>query len=238
MSVVLRRARKAHIHVLFLIIAAGLLSRTGNAADPLQSFSALPPVEVTVDASEVLGRLEMWRHCISQGGVNPMPLPDSVVNGTRKLRPRLIRIFIQEFFRIYPEHGRFDWSRLDPYMEAVRRTDAKVVAAITIKPQPLFPVIDQNIWRPNDMAEWQRVIGALVRRYSVDRPIVTYWEIGNEPDIGEEGGCPYLIKDPEDYAEYYKMTTQPILTTCPQTKVGGPAVADPAGQRCRNKRPH
>jgi xylan 1,4-beta-xylosidase len=230
MAVALRCLRSAHIQVMFMLVAVGVLTRPGMAADPVQTFSALPQVKVTVDASDVLGPLEMWRHCIGQGGINPTPLPDSVVNGTRKLRPRLIRIFIQEFFRIYPEHGRFDWSQLDPYMEAVRRTDAKVVAAITIKPNPLFPKIDQNIWRPNDVAEWQRVIQALVQRYSVERPIVSHWEIGNEPDIGEDGGCPYLIKEPADYAEYYKMTIQPILTTFPQAKIGGPAVADATGR--------
>jgi xylan 1,4-beta-xylosidase len=193
-----------------------------------------------VDASAVLGPLEMWRHSVGQGGVNPAPLPDRVIHGARKLQPRLIRVFIQEFFRIYPEPGEFDWSRLDPYMNALAKTGAKVVAAITIKPKALFPEIDQNIWRPNDAAEWQRVVAALVQRYSVDKPVVAYWEIGNEPDIGEEGGCPYLIKEPEDYAEYYKMTVQPILATFPEAKVGGPAVANPAGhlplgfiERCR-----
>jgi xylan 1,4-beta-xylosidase len=226
----LRRAAKARIHMALLFIAAGVLSRPGVAADPLQPLSALRLVDVKVDLSEMLGPLEMWRHSIGQGGINPTPLPDSVVKDIRKLRPRLIRIFIQEFFRIYPEHGRFDWSRLDPYMETLRKTDAKVVAAITIKPKPLFPKIDQNIWRPNDVTEWQHVIAALVQRYSVERPIVTYWEIGNEPDIGEDGGCPYLIKEPADYAEYYQMTVTPILATYPAAKVGGPAVADAAGR--------
>ena len=96
-----------------------------------------------------------------------------VVRGTARLKPRLIRVFIQEFFRVYPEHGRFDWSRLDPYMDALARTGAKVVAAVAIKPKPLFPAVDPAVWRPNDVAEWQRVIAALVRRYSVDRPLVT-----------------------------------------------------------------
>jgi hypothetical protein len=35
-----------------------------------------------------------------------------------------IRIFIQEFFQVYPEHGRFDWSRLDRYMDALAKTGA------------------------------------------------------------------------------------------------------------------
>jgi xylan 1,4-beta-xylosidase len=180
-------------------------------------------VQIRVAADTVEGPLELWRHSIGHGGINPLPLPDRVVQGAAKLHPRLIRIFIQEFFRIYPEHGRFDWSRLDPYMEALARTGAKIVAAITIKPKPLYPEINQAVWRPNDIAEWQHVIYELVRRYSVDRPFVTYWEVGNEFDCGEGGGCPYLITDPHDYAEYYEMALQPILAAFPQARVGGPA---------------
>jgi len=197
---------------------------------PVAPSAATPPViDVAVDLAGDEGPLELWRHSIGHGGINPLPLPDRVVRGTAKLKPRLIRIFIQEFFAIYPEHGRFDWSRLDPYMDALARTGAKIVAAITIKPKPLFPKIDQDVWRPNDVGEWQRVIAALVRRYSVDKRIVTYWEIGNETDIGEHGGCPYLIRSASDYAAYYRMTSAPIRETFPQAKVGGPAVANGEG---------
>jgi xylan 1,4-beta-xylosidase len=188
-----------------------------------------PVIDVAVDLAAEEGPLEVWRHGLGHGGVNPRPLPDRVVQGAAKLKPRLIRVFIQEFFQVYPEHGRFDWGRLDPYMDALARTDAKVVAAITIKPRPLFPEVDPAVWRPNDVAEWQRVIAALVRRYSVDRPLVTYWEVGNETDIGEQGGCPYLIPKAADYAAYYRMTSEPILATFPQAKVGGLAVANGDG---------
>jgi hypothetical protein len=189
-----------------------------------------PVIDVTVDLAADEGPLELWRHGLGHGGINSLPLPDRVVRGTAQLKPRLIRIFIQEFFQVYPAHGRFDWSRLDPYMDALDRTGAKVVAAITIKPKPLFPAVDPAVWRPNDVAEWQRVIAALVRRYSVDRPLVTHWEIGNETDIGEQGGCPYLIPKAADYAAYYRMTAAPILATFPKAKVGGPAVANGNGE--------
>jgi hypothetical protein len=188
-----------------------------------QDYFTCPRQEVTIDASAVAGPLENWRHSVGHGGINHLPLPDHVAQGTRRLAPRLVRIFIQEFFRIYPEHGRFDWSRLDPYMEALARTGAKIVAAICIKPPPLYPKIDHSIWMPNDVREWQKVIFEMVRRYSVERPLVTHWEVGNETDIGENGGCPYLIPDPKDYFEYYKMTIQPILEAFPGAKVGGPA---------------
>ncbi len=186
-------------------------------------FLALPLVTVSVDAGAPVGPLELWRHTVGHGGINALPLPDRVVGGIQKLKPRLVRTFIQEYFTIYPDHDRFDWTTLDPYMDALAQTGAKVVAAIAIKPSVLFPTIDHALWQPTDVAEWQRVIYQLVKRYSVDRPYVTYWEIGNETDIGESGGSPYLIKDPAAYGEWYRMTIQAVLEAFPAAKVGGPA---------------
>jgi xylan 1,4-beta-xylosidase len=188
-------------------------------------WQALPGVQVSIDADSVQGPLEMWRHTAGHGGINSLPLPDGVVEGAALLKPRLTRIFLQEFFRIYPAHGRFDWSRLDPYMASFARTGTKICAAICIKPQPLYPKIDATIWQPSDWKEWQQVIAALVRRYSIEQPLVTHWEIGNEVDIGEDGGCPYLIRNGEEYGEYYSRTIRPILEVYPQANVGGPANA-------------
>jgi xylan 1,4-beta-xylosidase len=180
-------------------------------------------VEVLVNAEERLGPFEWWRHALSHGGINTKPLPERVVRGLAKLRPRLIRVFIQEHFRVYPERGRFDWSLLDPYMRALTATGAQVVAAITIKPKVLYPTVDHTIWRPTDWAEWQHVIREMVKRYSVEQRAVSHWEIGNETDIGEDGGSPYLIPDPEDYFEYYKQTVEAVRQARPEAEVGGPA---------------
>lgn len=188
-----------------------------------QDYLTCPKHEVLVDAATVTGPLELWRHSLGHGGINHLPLPDHVVAAVARLKPRLIRIFIQEFFNLYPEQGQFNWTRLDPYMAALARTGAQVMAAICIKPRPLFPKVDQSLWRPSDVHEWQRVIFEMVRRYSVEQPLVTHWEIGNETDIGENGGCPYLIPDPRDYFEFYRMALPPILEAFPQAKVGGPA---------------
>lgn len=180
---------------------------------------------VTVHSQQGIGPLEWWRQSVGHGGINSRPMPSRVVRGVEKLRPRLVRIFIQEFFGIYPEHERFDFGKLDPYMESLAGTGAQVEAAITIKPRPLYPTVDETIWRPSDVKEWQRVVFELVKRYSVDKKIVSHWEIGNETNIGERGGCPYLIEDPRDYGEYYAMTIAPVLQAFPQAKVGGPATA-------------
>ncbi|MCJ7822292.1 MAG: hypothetical protein MUQ26_04300, partial [Armatimonadetes bacterium] len=180
-------------------------------------------VDVLVETRERLGALKWWRHALSHGGINAMPLPGRVVRGLAKLKPRLIRIFVQEHFNVYPEKGRFDWSLLDPFMDALAETGAQVVAAITIKPKVLYPTVDHTIWRPTDWGEWQRVVREMVKRYSVDRHVVSHWEIGNEIDIGESGGSPYLIPDPSDYFEYYTNTIGAVRQAWPEAKVGGPA---------------
>ncbi|MBO7743687.1 hypothetical protein I8J29_05730 [Paenibacillus sp. MWE-103] len=190
-------------------------------------FYSMPRSVVRVDAQSPEGPYEWWRHTISHGGINSHPLPERVVQGAKKLKPRLLRTFIQEYFAIYPEHGRFDWTKLDPYMDSLAATGAKVVAAVTIKPKPLYPAVNQYEVMPNDIAEWQQVIRALVNRYSVEKQIVTYWEIGNEGDIGEDGGCPYFFRNPDDYNEYYRFTSEAILDAFPEAVIGGPALANP-----------
>jgi hypothetical protein len=189
-------------------------------------FSRMPSIPAIINAAEPIGPFEWWRHSVGQGGINHHPLPPRVVDAVRNLRPGLIRIFIQQFFDIYPRRGVFNWERLDPYMGALADTGAMVLASITIKPPPLYPSIDQKIWRPNDPAEWQNVISKLVKRYSVDRAIVSHWGIGNETDIGEHGGCPYLIPDPAEFSEYYALTAKPILETFPKAKIGGPSASN------------
>jgi xylan 1,4-beta-xylosidase len=186
-------------------------------------YLKLPIHNVTVDVHPPLGKLECWRHSVGQGGVNPLPLPPKVIEGVKKLRPRLVRVFIQEFFFIYPDHNKFDWDRLDTFLESFAATGASIVAAITIKPKVLFPEVDATLWQPNNPDEWQMVIYELVKRYSVDKPYITYWEIGNETEIGEQGGCPYWIKSPKDYVEFYRLTADAIRKASPLVKIGGPA---------------
>jgi len=89
--------------------------------------------------------------------------------------------------------------------------------------------VDEKIYMPNDIKEWQEVIRALVLRYSKEKPYVTHWAIANEMNIGENGGCPYLITNPDEFFEYYKITIAPILEALPDIKVGGPSAAAGCG---------
>jgi O-glycosyl hydrolase len=56
---------------------------------------------------------------------------------------------------------------------------------------------------PGDYDKWDRLIFNMVRHYREHGAGIRYWEVANEPDIGEDGGCPYRFK-PDSYVRYYK----------------------------------
>ena len=58
----------------------------------------------------------------------------------------------------------------------------------------LFPTVDQDRVEPDDYGEWERLISSLVKHYRNRGAGIRYWEVANEPDIGESGGCPYRFK--------------------------------------------
>jgi hypothetical protein len=99
------------------------------------------------------------------------------------------------------------------------------MASICLKPRVLYPVVDPKVFMPNNVAEWQRLVEALVHRYSVERKIVSHWGILNEVNIGEDGGCPHEIRDPDDYYCFYAMTAEAVRRAWPEAKVGGPSTA-------------
>ena len=189
-------------------------------------FTAMARKKANIDFSpdKLRGEMNFGNHSFGIGGIHSMPMPDKVVSGMKRLKPKLARIFIQEFFYIY-DGETLDFTKLDAYMKAVSDTGADVMASICIKPYALYPTVDETVWRPNDVEKWQWVIYEMVKRYSVDFSYVTHWGVGNEMNIGEFGGCPYKVNDVGDYYEYYKMTTDAILRAFSSAKVGGPSFA-------------
>ena len=150
---------------------------------------------------------------------------DDRVAEIRALRPRLIRLFIQEYFRLLPERGRYHFETLDRSVDTILKAGAKPLMCICFKPSVLFPAIDHDIVAPNDDEEWERLVSSLVKHYRDRDAGIRYWEVANEPDIGESGGCPYRFQ-PESYVRYYRQTAAAILRADPEAKVGGPALAN------------
>ncbi len=143
----------------------------------------------------------------------------------RALRPRLIRLFIHEYFDLLPAKERCHFETLDRSVDTILATGAKPLMCICFKPKVLFPSVNQDIVEPDDYHAWENLIERLVQHYQERGAGIQYWEVANEPDIGEDGGCPYRFK-PESYVRYYRHTVGAIRKADPQARVGGPALAN------------
>ena len=181
-------------------------------------------VEVEVRFAERLGPMRMERMALGQGGLSDEPMWQDRIPEIRALRPGLIRLFIQEYFDLLPEKGRYHFETLDRSVDTILKTGAQPVMCICFKPRLLFPKIDHDIVEPDDYGAWEELIFNVVRHYRERGNRIRFWEVANEPDIGESGGCPYRFK-PDSYPRYYEHTTTAILKADPEARVGGPALA-------------
>jgi xylan 1,4-beta-xylosidase len=190
----------------------------------LQLFGQTTPVRMTIDVSRDLGVMDIDRFSLGQGGLADTPMWEDRIPEIRSLRPRLIRLFLQEYFDVYPEKGVYRWEKLDASVQAILETGAQPLMCIAIKPKLLFPSINQDVVDPNSYAEWSELIYQMVKHYRDKTWTIKYWEVANEPDIGEDGGCPSRFTA-ENYPRFYEHTVKAILRADPAAKVGGPALA-------------
>jgi hypothetical protein len=181
---------------------------------------------LNVDLAHPGTPLQIDHVSLGQGGLSDDLIWGDRVPEIRALHPRLIRLFVQEYFDVLPERDRFDWSKLDRAVDIILATGATPIMTIAIKPHVLFPTIDDTITDPSDYQLWEQLISAMVLHYKARNPGHFYWEIANEPDIGELGGCPYKFT-PEGYARYYTHTAKAIRSADADAKIGGPALANP-----------
>jgi xylan 1,4-beta-xylosidase len=191
------------------------------------SFSAVAQTRtatLTLNFAKDVGPMEMDHIALGQGGLSPDPIWHSRVAEIRALHPRMIRLFVQEYFDLLPEEGHYHFDSLDQSVDDIIQAGAVPLMAITIKPKGLYPKVDQDIIDPNDYGKWEQLIFQMVSHYKEKGLTGFYWEVGNEGDIGESGGSPYRFT-PEDYVGYYRHTVAAVLRADPTAHVGGPAMA-------------
>jgi hypothetical protein len=205
-----------------------LLKATSLAALSGVTASAAPQrrsANISISLDDELGPMNMGRMALGQGGLSEDRIWDSRAAEIKALKPKLIRLFIQEYFDLLPARDKYHFDTLDQSVQLILQTGAKPLMNIDFKPALLFPKVDQDIVEPNDWAAWENLISELVTHYLKQNAGIQYWEVANEPDIGEDGGCPYRFR-PENYVTYYQHTVQAILKADPNARVGGPALAD------------
>jgi hypothetical protein len=191
----------------------------------LAGLAAAEPLRLRVDFSKPDGAWDMPALALSQGGLQSDPMIEPHIKEIRALRPRTIRLFLSEYYRIHPARDTYDWTRLDRELRAVRATGARPTLALAMKPPVLYPTVDHFLVHPNNYAEWERLCEALARHCREQNFQVAAWEVCNEPDIGESGGTPHFFRSAADYNRFYTRTVAGLLRGDPDAQVGGPAVA-------------
>jgi Glycosyl hydrolases family 39 len=181
---------------------------------------------LTIDLAKKGAPLNIDHFALGQGGLSDDSIWGDRIPEIRALHPRLIRLFIQEYFDLMPAPDRYNWTKLDAAVDTIRATGATPLMNIAFKPHALFPKVDDTITDPTNYDVWEKLVSAMVAHYKTRSSEVMYWEIANEPDIGERGGCPYKFT-PEGYVRYYAHTAHAIRMADPEAKVGGPALANP-----------
>src|SRR6266496_2024899 len=145
------------------------------------SASAQPQVaQVRVSFTNRLGPLDIHKMALGQGGLSEEPMWDNRIAEIRALKPDVIRLFIQEYFDLLPEHGHYHFDTLDRSVATILATGAKPLMCICFKPHALFPEINHDIVEPNDYTEWEELIFNLVRHYRERGAGIRYWEIANK----------------------------------------------------------
>jgi hypothetical protein len=181
--------------------------------------------QMRLDLAGRLGPFDIDHMALGQGGLSDQPMWDDRVNEVLSLHPRIIRLFIQEYFNLLPQRGKYHWDTLDASVDTILKTGATPLMNIDFKPRVLYPAIDEKVVDPTDYAQWEQLIFEMVKHYRDRGSRIQYWEVANEPDIGENGGCPYLFT-PESYQRYYQHTVAAIRRADPSARVGGPALAN------------
>ena len=96
------------------------------------------------------GTLDMRRIWLGQGGLSEETIWGDRMVEIRALRPRLVRLFLQEYFDLLPAPGQYHFDTLDRSVDLILKTGATPLMTIAFKPHVLFPKIDQDIVEPND----------------------------------------------------------------------------------------
>src|SRR6476620_2286449 len=120
---------------------------------PLVSFfcwtgAAQQSAQVTVNFSNKVGTLDMRKMALGQGGLSEQPIWNDRITEIGALKPAVVRLFIQEYFNLLPEKGRYHFATLDRSVDTILDTGAKPLMCICFKPHLLFPRINLDIVEP------------------------------------------------------------------------------------------
>jgi len=179
---------------------------------------------LTIDFSKDLGPMKIDRFSLGQGGFSSDSMFADRTTEIRALKPRVIRLFVQDYFDLLPAPGKYHFATLDASVDAILKAGATPLLSIVFKPKVLFPRIDQDLVEPTSWKAWESLIQATVSHYKQRNGTGWYWEVGNEWDQTSGGGTPYHMT-PAQYTRFYEHTITAIRGADSKALVGGPGQA-------------
>src|ERR1700722_14023967 len=186
---------------------------------PALALAQSPSAAVSLDLNNKLGPMNIDRFSLGQGGFSSEPMFTDRTAEIRLLKPRVIRLFLQDYYDLLPAPGKYQFSILDPSVDSILKAGARPLLCIVFKPKVLFPRIDQDLAAPTSWPAWEALAYNLGRHYKERNGGGWYGEVGNEWDIKSGGGTPYHMT-PAQYTLFYQHTVAAIRRADPQAHVG------------------
>lgn len=233
-----------------IAFASGMTDSAVTSSTYSISISKQPVINISQSTD---GSLDLTPYSLGQGGLWSGPMIKPYISALRQLHPKFVRVFLQEYYHEYPNNqdpqypGQYYFDLMDAMLTDVVKTGAIPIVNIDFKPKALYlwannaPVPDTTV-DPNDYTAWNALVAAIVQHTKDKGFGIQYWEIGNEPDAGEDGGTPYKFAacppgattcppgttpGTDNYLQYYTQTANAIRSVDPNAKIGGPALAAP-----------
>ncbi|MFH0749624.1 MAG: hypothetical protein V1917_01745 [Candidatus Gottesmanbacteria bacterium] len=168
---------------------------------------------IVVDTTATLEPINTdFYHAFAQGGEEPTNMIAPIVNETKALAPKLIRIdHIYDHHNVVSKNGGalfYDFSRLDQIVDTIRSTGATPFLSLSFMPSAIAKdgVI---INPPNDWNDWTAVVKRTIEHYSGrgEKNISgMYYEVWNEPDLDQFGK--WKLSGDKNYLTLYRTAAQ------------------------------
>lgn len=131
-----------------------------------------------------------------------------------------------DFSRDPEDPAAYDFSRTETYIRSVLDTGAKIVYRLGQSIE--HTKIKYDVHPPRDYDKWARICLGIIRHYNEGWADgyhygIEYWEIWNEPDLGNM----MWSGTAEQYYELYRVAATAIKARFPELKVGGFALSQP-----------
>jgi xylan 1,4-beta-xylosidase len=187
--------------------------------DFAQAAGVLKPLHGVNNGPISFGSMLDNRHRFRELGVPWVRLHD-----TNWPHPREVDVpqIFPDFNADPEEPASYCFGPTDDYLRSILDTGAQIIFRLGTSIEHYAR--KRYIFTPPDPAKWARICLGIVRHYSEGwangiPKAVEYWEIWNEPDLGEKMWSGRF----EDYLELYRVTATTLKAHDPKLRVGGPA---------------